>query len=119
MTEVGGRKPATNKIVIDSLAISSGLAGVDLVVALLLALSVPTVKALDVASVVMILEFGILLIVGSCMLGTAPLDDQTGTSQSESSPSDRNLERGKKLFAVALFLLLYALLTGMVGSILQ
>ncbi|MCK5152195.1 MAG: hypothetical protein KAQ65_10150 [Candidatus Thorarchaeota archaeon] len=67
--------PLISRTIIESLAIASILAVISLFVAFIFYLGNQTILVLPSAASYMILEFGVMLILGSCLMARQPLDD--------------------------------------------
>ena len=68
--------PLISRTILVALTIASVLAVINLFVAFVFFLVNPAILVLSSAASYMILEFGVMLILGSCMMARQPLDDK-------------------------------------------
>ena len=110
--------PLISRTVIEALAIASLFAIVDLFIAFIFFLFNPTILVLASAASYLILEFGVLLILGSCMMSRSPLDEEKRYDESGNPVSSwKWAQRGKMILLSSFFMLLLGIVLAVLGGL--
>ncbi len=110
--------PLISRTIIESLAIASMLVVIDLFVAFIFFLVNPAILVLPSAASYMILEFGVMLILGSCMMARQPLDDDKRLDKDGNQVlAWKWALKGKKVLISSVFVLLLGIVLGFLGGI--
>lgn len=96
---------------IESLTIASWAVVLDFIIGILLMLVIGAYNIFHWVSSIMFLEFGMLLLVGSCFMSRQPLEDSKRFDENgEATTSWRIAIVGQKVFGTSLFVLLLSFL---------
>lgn len=107
------------KTVMESLAISSILVIITVGISFPVIFFIESVSIFGLASNILLLEFGSLLILGGCLMARQPLEeDNRFDSDGVPVASWRWALRGRLLLVMSLFVLLYAMLFGFISILL-
>ncbi len=99
--------PLISRTLLEALSIACLLSVIDIFVAFILVLFNPNILVLSTAGSYLILEFGIFLILGSCMMSRSPLDDEKRyDSDGKPSLAWKWAQRGKMFLVSSVFILL-------------
>ncbi|MFW9909357.1 MAG: hypothetical protein ACFFEF_12345 [Candidatus Thorarchaeota archaeon] len=103
--------PALNASIMEPLVISSILVVITLLISFLVFLTNASILMLATAASYLLFEFGVMLILGACLMSRQPLDDKKRYDE-EGKPvsSWKWTLRGKKILFSSLFVLLFAIL---------
>lgn len=105
-----------SKLLIETWIIASLLAFINAIVALTIHISTATVFDFFTAANFMIPEFGIILILGSCLMSRQPLDDEKRfDADGNPTRSWRYAILGKKILLTSVFLLAFSGLFYLLG----
>ncbi|MFX1560826.1 MAG: hypothetical protein ACFFBL_09575 [Promethearchaeota archaeon] len=90
----------------------------DLIIAMIIAITDPTVSVLLTASGYLFLEFGLMLILGACFMARQPLDVNKRYDK-EGQPVRTWVwaMRGKKIFIASVFVLMFAVFISSLGML--
>jgi hypothetical protein len=106
-------------LLLEPLALSSLLAIINLALVLPVFFLAGAFSVFGVASNLLFLEFGASLVIGGCLMSRQPLEDEKRyNDQGEFVRSWRWALRGRLLLVMAVFLLIYAILFGLISSLL-
>ena len=98
-----------SKLLLETWIIASLLAFINAIVALVIHISTATVFDFFTAANLMIPEFGIMLILGACLMSRQPLDDEKRfDADGNQTKSWRYALIGKKILLTAVFLLAFS-----------
>ena len=98
-----------SKLLLETWIIASLLAFTNAIVALVIHISTATVFDFFTAANLMIPEFGIMLILGACLMSRQPLDDEKRfDADGNPTKSWRYALIGKKILLTAVFLLAFS-----------
>lgn len=101
------------------LALSSLVAVINLALVLPVFFLTGPFQVFGVASNLLFLEFGGSLVIGGCLMARQPLEDEKRyNEQGEAVASWRWALRGRLVLVMAVFLLVYAALFGLISSLL-
>ena len=110
--------PISFQSILEPLIIASTIAMIDVIIAMIITIADPTVSLFLTASVYLILEFGVLLILGACFMARQPLeDDKRFDKQGAPVRSWIWAMRGKKVLFASLFVLIFAFCIGGLGML--
>ncbi len=105
------------KTLLESLAFSSILAIITIGISFPVLFFVEAASIFGLVSNLLLLEFASLLIVGGCLMARQPLeDDKRFDSSGEPVAAWRWALRGRLLLIMSIFVLLYAILFGLISS---
>ena len=102
-----------------SLAIATILVSVDITIAFVVVLFQFSVSAFSIISILLILEFGIMLIAGACLMSRQPLEEAE-RYDSEGNPvqSWKMALIGRRILISSIFVILFSALFGFLDSLL-
>jgi hypothetical protein len=102
-----------------SLAIATILVSVDIAIAFFMVLIQPNFSSFSVISILLILEFGIMLIAGACLMSRQPLEEKDRYDD-EGNPiqSWKMALIGRRVLISSIFVILFAALFGFLDSLL-
>jgi hypothetical protein len=104
------------KFVFEPLAIASLIAVIDVIVGLVVFLIAPAVSLFIIAGNLLIVEFGVMLITGGCMMSRQPLEDEKRfDEQNQPVLAWRMALLGKKILTSSVFVLVLSLLFSFIG----
>ena len=110
--------PIDIRSVLQPLSIASGIAMIDVIIAMIITIADPNISLFMTASVYLILEFGVMLILGACFMSRQPLeDDKRFDKQGAPVRSWIWAMRGKKVLISSLFVLMFAICIGGLGML--
>ena len=100
----------------ESLSIASAIVMIDVIIAMLIAIADPTVSLFSTTSIYLILEFGVMLILGACLMARQPLEDEKRfDNQGLPVRSWLWAMRGKKILVASIYVLMFAFCIGGLG----
>ncbi|MHA2141989.1 MAG: hypothetical protein ACXADC_09145 [Candidatus Thorarchaeota archaeon] len=109
----------TIRSILEPLSIASAVALIDVIIALSIAITDPSVSLLLTTSFYLILEFGMMLIIGACFMSRQPLEvEKRYDEKGKPVRSWVWATRGKKVFISSIFVLMYAIIIGGLGMLL-
>jgi hypothetical protein len=98
-------------LLIEAMAMASTLVVIDLILGLILSVSSGTGSVLHHASNLLVLEFGIMLIVGGCLMSRQPLEDKKRYDESgKPTASWRAAMMGRRILTSSMFVLMFSIL---------
>ncbi len=110
--------PLISRTIIEALAIASIFAVIDLFLAFVFYLVNPAILVLPTAASYMILEFGVMLILGSCMMARQPLDDDKRLDKDGNPVSAWKWAlKGRMVLISSVFVLIQGIAIGFLGGI--
>lgn len=110
--------PIAIRSILEPLGIAIAIAMIDVIVAMIIAITDPTVSLFLTTSVYLILEFGAMLILGACFMGRQPLeDDKRFDKHGVPVRSWIWAMRGKKVLISSIFVLMFAFCIGGLGML--
>ena len=110
--------PISFQSILEPLIIASTIAMIDVIVAMIITIADPTASLFLTASAYLILEFGVMLILGTCFMARQPLEvDKRYDEQGIPVRSWIWAMRGKKVIFASIFVLMFAFLIGGLGTL--
>ncbi|MHA1906381.1 MAG: hypothetical protein ACW98Y_03725 [Candidatus Thorarchaeota archaeon] len=110
--------PLISRTILEALSIASLLAVIDLFVSLIFFFINPSILVLATAGSYLILEFGVMLILGACLMSRSPLDDDKRLDDSGNPvPAWKWALRGKMILLSSVFALLFGLAFAFIDSL--
>jgi hypothetical protein len=91
---------------------------IDVFIAMIISFVDPIVSPFFTASLFLILEFGVMLILGACFMARQPLDDDKRfDEQGEPVSSWIWTMRGKRVIVASIYVLMFAFFIGGLGTL--
>jgi hypothetical protein len=111
--------PIDIRSILEPLSIASAVALIDVIIALSITITDPSVSILLTTSFYLILEFGMMLILGACLMSRQPLEVEKRYSK-KGNPVRSWVwaMRGRKVLFASIFVLMYAICFGGLGMLL-
>ena len=111
--------PIATRRILEPLSLACAVTLIDVIIAMALSIADPSVSILLTTSGYLILEFGILLIVGACFMARQPLEKEKRYDE-EGNPVRTWIwaMRGKKVLFASVFVLMFAFAIGGIGMLL-
>ncbi len=101
--------------IFEILALSSLVTVVDIVIAAALVLTVPSLPFFEVISNLLILEFGLMLIIGACLMSRQPIEEEKRYDEDgELISSWRMAMVGRMILGASVFVLVLAVLFALI-----
>ena len=110
--------PIVLRSFLEPLGIAVAIVMIDVIIAMIFAIVDPTVSIFLTIPVYLILEFGVMLILGACLMVRQPLeDDKRFDKQGAPVRSWIWAMRGKRILTASVFVLIFAFCIGGLGML--
>jgi hypothetical protein len=103
--------------VFEAMGFSGALATMDIIIGIPVSAALGTGQVLMVASNLLFFEFGVMLVVGGCLMARQPLKDNKTRDEDGSSPQTLRLhQRGMQILLMAVFTMTFSVLLSLLSG---